>query len=149
MIRKAAGPRRWMLWAAPLMALVGLRWGPGGAAAVLAFWIIWGPNPAYESYPYSRKRKPAYHRLLLGFAVCVFFLMMLHRTSRFFLSPQQLQEEEIRFLFWAGSIGFSLPLAQKTYELPLKRKPAYLIAGFMFFLSLFLFLSGSEALSIS
>ena len=148
MIRNAAGPRRWMLWAAPLMALVGLRWGTGGAAAGLAIWMLLRPKPLFVSYPYSRKRKPAYHRLFLGFSACVFLLKAQDHAIRFLLPFQQLSAEPSKLLFLAGSIGFSLSLGQKAYGLPLKRRPAYMIAGFLLFLAFFLFLTVPESFSI-
>lgn len=137
MSRRAARARRWMLWAAPMMALFGLRWRAGGAALGLALWLGLGLLlPSSSVYPYPRKRGPAYHRLFLGFSACVFLLGIIDAAAlRFF--PDYLQNNFLHaLLFWMGGIGFALPLGQKAGRLSISRKPAWTLAALFFALFL-------------
>ena len=120
----AARMRRWMLWAAPIMILGGLRWHAGGAGAGLALWLALGAalrRPG--AYPYPRKRRTPAPRLFWGGALAAALLAAALR-----LLPQGA-------LTLLGAAGFSLSLGAWASALPLPRSAA--LAGGALFCALY------------
>ena len=123
MMEYAARAQRWMLWSAPAMALSGLFWRAGGAAAAFSLWmglglLLSGKEKRIQQYPKQRRMKRC--RLFLGYSVCVFCLTGLeaavHWLLKTSLSPASV------FLFTLGSIGFSVPLGARAIVWPLRKR---------------------------
>ena len=126
MMEHAARARKWMLWAAPVMALAGLFRRAGGAAAGLALWIGLGLLLSIREKRillYPKQRRMKIHRLFLGYSFCVFCLAGFGAADQWLLgrSPSGLWA----FLFLLGNVGFSLPLGVWAMQWPVSRKHAY------------------------
>ena len=135
MMENAARAGRWMLWAAPGMALAGLFFGVGGAAAGLALWMGLGlllsdGKARIRMYPKQRRMK--IHRLFLGYSFCVCCLTGLNAAGRWFLGAGCSGAAD--FLLLLGSIGFSLPMGAWTMgwriRKSLSRLLTFLFLGF-------------------
>lgn len=141
MMEDAARARKWMLWAAPAMALSGLSRRAGGAAAALGLWmalglLLSGGQNRIKLYP--KQRRMRVHRLLLGYAFCVFCLAAFEAGGRL-LSANSLSPSS-RFLLSAGGIGFSLPLGAMLLKRPVKKRISLALSLLFFACSAFLFL---------
>ena len=111
MMENAARARKWMLWAAPMMALAGLFFGVGGAAAGLALWMGLGlllSDGEGQIRMYPKQRRMKLHRLILGYAFCVCCLAGLTAARRLLFGATY--SGAASFLLLLGGIGFSLPL---------------------------------------
>lgn len=138
MMESSARTRRHLLWAAPGMALSGLFFGAGGAAAGLVMWIagsllLSGRKGQTQLYPKQRRMKP--HRLLLGYSFCVCCLAFLNTAGNRILGGSM--SVISGFLLLLGSIGFSLALGVWAMQWPLHGRTELFLS--MIFLMLFFF----------
>lgn len=111
MMEHAARARKWMLWAAPLMALAGLPLRAGGAAAALALWLGLGlllSSREGQIRLYPKQRRMTLRRLFLGYSFCVFCLAGFYAAGRLLLAPGLSPASD--YLLLLGGVGFSLPL---------------------------------------
>lgn len=132
MMENAARAQKWMLWAAPVMALAGLPGRAGGAAAGLALWMGLGlllsaGKGRIRLYPKQRRVK--LHRLLLGYSFCVSCLAGVDTTGRWLLGGSLSPLPDALLLL--GGIGFSLPLGAWAARWPVPRRFS-LPASFLF-----------------
>ena len=112
----AARMRLRLLSAAPVTVLGGLRWHAGGAAAALLLWLgISALLPCRGSYPYPRKRKLRLHRLFFCFSLTAFLIGGAVWAVRPFFASGFLSD----LLFYAGAVGFALPIGKRALRLPL------------------------------
>ena len=129
MMENAARAQKWMLWAAPLMALSGLPWRAGGAAAGLTLWMGFGLLLSIREKRillYPKQRRAKIHRLLLGYSFCVFCLAGSQATGGWLFGGNLSFISE--FLFLLGCIGFSLPLGAWAMQWPLRRRGALVLS---------------------
>lgn len=111
MMENAARARKWMLWAAPMMALAGLFFGVGGAAAGLALWMGLGlllSDGEGQIRMYPKQRRMKLHRLILGYSFCVFCFSAFESTSQWLIGRTLTASSAA--LLTLGSVGFSLPM---------------------------------------
>ena len=139
MTLSAARIRRWMLRAGPVMALGGLRWSAGGAAAGLALWLAVGwIFLRRNAYPYPRKRTLSLARLTFSAALCACCMAGLFSL----LCGAGALEKSVGllpiFLAWTGVLGFSLPLGVWVLRFSLPRRVSWI--GTVIFCALFLWL---------
>ena len=142
MMENPARARKWMLLAAPAMALSGALFGAVGAAAGLALWLglgllLDGGNGRIKLYPKQRRMK--IYRLFLGYSFCVFCLTGFCATGKLLLDQGLSSLSD--FLLLLGSIFLSLPLGTSAAKWPLRRRTATLLSvGFQgLFILFFLF----------
>ena len=141
MMENAARARRWMLWAAPGMALSGLFFGTGGAAAGLGLWMGLGLLPDGKGHIqlYPKQRRMKLHRLILGYAFCVCCLAGLTAARRLLFGATY--SGAASFLLLLGGIGFSLPLGAWAMRWRIRKRFSrlltFLLLGFGLILILF------------
>lgn len=118
----AARMRLRLLSAAPAMALGGLKWHAGGAAAALLVWMgMAALLPCRESYPYPRKRRVRPHVLFFCFSLTAFLMGGAAWAFRRFFTPGLLSE----LLFHIGTACFALCIGKRALSLPLPRPIAW------------------------
>ena len=114
--------RRWLLCAAPMMALCGVRWGAGGAAAGLAIWLLLS-SPFYSSSSgkcrWPKKHAAGFHRFFLAFSLCI---CLTGGWNALFSMLSRPFSHTARVLEMVGAACFSLLLSEKALSMPLPRK---------------------------
>ncbi len=137
MMEQAARAQRWMLWAAPGMALAGLFFGAGGAAAGLALWMGLGlllSDRKGRIRLYPKQRRVKIRQLFLGYSFCVFCLYAFEAGGKRMFGGSQ--SPLSAFLLTLGSIGISLPLGAWAMRWRFRKRMAWLLTVILF--SLFL-----------
>ncbi len=142
MMENAARARRWMLWAAPMMALAGLFFGVGGAAAGLALWMGLGllPDGKGRIRLYPKQRRMKLRRLVLGYAFCVFCFSVFETTGQWLIGQRVTASSAA--LLTLGGVGFSLPLGAWATQWRMRRRLSALISfALQFFFLILLYFS--------